>query len=110
MKPQFVERLPDPMYLFRGRLSKIPCNPKGGPIPTKTWYKNNVLINLRLPRYTQDVNGTLIIDKVDDTDRGQYKCVAVNTKGRAEMITNVLVVGMCFSFIRICFTFDILTH
>ena len=81
------------MYLYRGRRGKLYCNPTGGPIPTKTWYKNNQLINLKLPRYSQDVNGSLIISLVDDTDRGQYKCVAANIRGRAEMVANVQIVG-----------------
>lgn len=104
MKPEFVERLPDPMYLFRGRVGKIPCNSRGGPVPKKTWYKNNQLVNLRLARYSQDVNGTLIINLVDNTDRGQYRCVAVNIKGRAEMVTNVIVVGMYSLELVITFT------
>ena len=95
MKPKFEERLPDPMYLFRGRTGGIPCNPTGGPIPKKTWFKNNFRIDVSKPggRITQHANGTLVINKVQDSDQGIYKCVAENSKGRDETSSRVRVVS-----------------
>ena len=81
------------MFIFRGRVGRIPCNPRGGPIPKKTWYKNNQIVNLNTGRISQDVNGTLVINNVEDSDRGRYKCVAQNMRGSAETSADVQVVG-----------------
>ncbi|XP_065067285.1 fibronectin type III domain-containing protein-like isoform X2 [Rhopilema esculentum] len=92
VKPEFLKPLPDPMFIFRGRVGRIPCNPRGGPIPKKTWYKNNQIVNLNTGRISQDVNGTLVINNVEDSDKGRYKCVAQNIKGSAETSADVQVV------------------
>eukprot|EP00794_Sanderia_malayensis_P005991 gene5991-6687_t len=92
VKPSFKVRLPDPMYLFRGRIGRIPCNATGGPIPTKTWHFNNRIIDKTFKRLSVDGNGTLTILNVQDSDKGFYRCDARNRQGFASITANVIIV------------------
>ena len=81
MEPKFEVPIDDPIYLFRTETMYVPCNPKGGPIPTKTWKKDGKAI-VTGGRYVVHKNGTLEIKNVQDSDKGKYECTASNGIGK----------------------------
>ena len=54
----------------------LTCNSNGNPLPTVTWYKGN--------KIAFDKEKTLVIEELDVSDRGYYKCVATNSEGTVE--------------------------
>lgn len=82
MKPEFRVPLDDPIYLFRTSTMMIHCKPLGGPVPEKTWKRDNVDI-VDGGRYKILKNGSLQISNVQESDAGKYRCTAVNVLGSA---------------------------
>lgn len=96
MKPEFRVPLDDPIYLFRTSTMMIHCKPLGGPVPEKTWKRDNVDI-VDGGRYKILKNGSLQISNVQESDAGKYRCTAVNVLGSAFSEGTAVVLGNIYS-------------
>ncbi|XP_070850094.1 immunoglobulin-like and fibronectin type III domain-containing protein 1 [Chaetodon trifascialis] len=69
------------------------CAVRGCPTPTVSWYLNNVCINSDNNYYITNSFGvcSMYILRVRPKDGGEYKVVAVNSLGKAECSTNLIV-------------------
>ena len=81
-----------PMYLDvnLNTTLQLVCTPRGIPLPTIRWEKDNIILTNDLTGITiQD--GLLIIETVSSYDSGVYKCEATNILGSAQetFIVNV---------------------
>ena len=92
MAPKFLVPLDNMIYLFRTSTMYIPCDPAGGPIPTKEWRKDGALIESG-GRFVVHTNGTLEIKNVQKSDEGKYECTAINTNGQASSSGTAVVLG-----------------
>ena len=82
-----------PFYLFKGTEGRLTCNPKAAPRPSEyKWYKGKTLLTSS-PGYRIEHGefSTLIIDKVENRDKGLYTCYAKNSLGHAEATANATV-------------------
>lgn len=71
------------------------CAVRGCPTPTVSWYLNDVCINLDNNYYITNSFGvcSMYILRVRSKDSGDYKVVAVNSFGKAECYTKLVVRG-----------------
>ena len=63
----------------------LSCNFDGNPIPTVTWYKNDLKVDSK--------NGDLKLENVDQMATGEYKCEGRSELGRAESSVQLVVRG-----------------
>ncbi|XP_076055481.1 neogenin protein frazzled isoform X2 [Oratosquilla oratoria] len=73
--PKFDEH-PEDLQVFEGERARLACSIKGNPEPTIAWYKNNHPLSLDPSRMTLLPSGSLEIENVAMSDKGQYQCVA----------------------------------
>ncbi|KAH9504839.1 hypothetical protein Btru_062073 [Bulinus truncatus] len=71
----------------------IICDPVAAPLPTYTWLKDNSNLNL-VPgapgdHYRVLMNGNLVIQGIQQNDKGRYTCQVENKFGKAEDYTNL---------------------
>ncbi|XP_064401075.1 uncharacterized protein LOC135347121 [Halichondria panicea] len=74
--------------------SLFPCNTRGNPVPIHSWwYKTNgTFVPISLidgGRWHQYSNGSLLIRRVQPSDKGEYKCIARNTLGIAQQTYHI---------------------
>lgn len=71
------------------------CAVRGFPTPSVSWYLDNICINSDNNYYITNAYGvcSLYILRVRPKDSGEYKVVAVNSLGKAECSTKLLVRG-----------------
>lgn len=71
------------------------CAIRGCPTPTVSWYLNDVCINSDSNYYVTNSFGvcSMYILRVRPKDSGEYKLVAVNSFGKAECSTKIVVRG-----------------
>uniref|UniRef100_A0A0N5BTT3 Hemicentin-1 n=1 Tax=Strongyloides papillosus TaxID=174720 RepID=A0A0N5BTT3_STREA len=75
-----IARSEDAYALREGDTITLPCETTGFPKPQITWYlNNNEIIDGEV-----DDNGNLIIENIQASQRGLYKCVAANEIGSSE--------------------------
>lgn len=60
---------------------KLACPAYGYPKPTTTWYKNDVLFDANQRPKTKSRYNSLILNDVQEADKGKYKCIVQNTEG-----------------------------
>lgn len=74
---------PEDVGVLEGGTAILECAPpKGSPPPTTFWKRNGIILELeKLERFSLEGEGTLIIDKVQASDEGEYQCVAKNVAG-----------------------------
>ncbi|XP_068714967.1 neuroglian-like isoform X2 [Montipora foliosa] len=85
-QPSFENLLFGPFYLFKGIQARLPCKPSAEPSPTIKWLKDGVALRyVENGSYSLNSDGTLVINKVDDSDSGRYTCVAENYFGKANV-------------------------
>ncbi|XP_067846589.1 hemicentin-1 isoform X2 [Heptranchias perlo] len=89
--PPKIQPGPRIMKVQVGHRIDIPCNARGVPTPTITWYKGMSEILLDNEQYSVDVEGTLTVKRAQLYDDGVYKCVANNVAGQQEVNTTVQV-------------------
>lgn len=92
MAPKFDIPLDNPIYLFRSETMVVSCNPSGGPIPQKTWFKDNIQIEEATNRMKVLKDGGLEISDVNDLDAGEYTCRADNKVGEPAQSSGMAVV------------------
>lgn len=83
--PLFIHRFQEITVKENGTI-KLTAKVTGNPVPTITWYRNNIVITPS-ETVTQNFDGEnieLIIKEVDsEIDSGDYKCVAANSAGKS---------------------------
>ena len=83
-----------PFYLFKGIQARLPCKPSAEPSPTIKWLKDGVALRyVENGSYSLNSDGTLVINKVDDSDSGRYTCVAENYFGKANVTASGILRG-----------------
>ncbi|KAM7374993.1 hypothetical protein PAMA_014196 [Pampus argenteus] len=69
--------------VFYGEMVSLRCNAKGEPMPVITWISpTNRVISPALDKYQVLNDGTLVIQKVQRFDGGNYTCIARNSVGQ----------------------------
>ena len=76
----------------------IHCPTTGVPKPTVTWTKDGQEI-LNGDKYTMQVNGSLLINEVDEKDSARYTCTADSAAGKDSATSTVQVVGKIVQYI-----------
>uniref|UniRef100_A0A673IBQ3 Hemicentin-1 n=1 Tax=Sinocyclocheilus rhinocerous TaxID=307959 RepID=A0A673IBQ3_9TELE len=67
-----------------GQMSILECRVTGVPHPDVLWYKGDVLLKPSAVLSMDPQHGTLSIQQSQDTDAGEYTCVAINSAGSAQ--------------------------
>ncbi|XP_023221211.1 hemicentin-1-like isoform X2 [Centruroides sculpturatus] len=85
---QYIEApvitLPEKHILIRhGDVATLRCIAEGIPLPRVAWFHGNIEI-FPTSYIHQDSSGSLIINGVQETDAGNYTCLAINEAGAAE--------------------------
>ena len=57
---------------------RVSCSAKGSPLPTVTWYKNDVNMPIINKVTHNEFTSELVIDEFQPADQATYKCVARN--------------------------------
>ncbi|KAG5882838.1 hypothetical protein JTB14_008020 [Gonioctena quinquepunctata] len=95
----------NPITIIEGESASVKCIATGKPPPTYQWIKQNDRQDLsRTDRFNVKENtGELIMNRVEFSDDGIYKCTAENTVDRVETTVriNVLVRPRIYSFINV---------
>uniref|UniRef100_A0A8C6LHX7 Ig-like domain-containing protein n=1 Tax=Nothobranchius furzeri TaxID=105023 RepID=A0A8C6LHX7_NOTFU len=79
-----------PVRVFHGQTVTLQCNAKGDPIPTITWMSpTNRLILPSLDKYQILKDGTLVVQKVQRYDGGNYTCIARNSVGQDHKVARL---------------------
>ena len=94
MPPSFVKF--GPFYLYKDREARLKCQPEAAPLPVFKWYKGGSEI-IPTAHYIVLPDGTLVIDKVNKQDAGQYQCSAKNFLGEASANASAYVFGKEYS-------------
>ena len=89
--PTFVEF--GPFYLYKDCEARLKCQPEAAPKPTFRWYTEGGSEIKTGARYTVESDGTLVIDKVNKQDAGQYRCLAQNFLNEASANASAYVLG-----------------
>ncbi|XP_051877732.1 LOW QUALITY PROTEIN: vascular endothelial growth factor receptor kdr-like [Pristis pectinata] len=69
------------------------CNVTGQPSPVISWYKNGKQVLPASGISLESGSKTLIIERVEHDDEGEYKCKATNEKGTVETSAYISVLG-----------------
>lgn len=107
ISPRFIEKL-KPAQLMDGDTLALTCRVIGYPISRIDWMHNQELINeAKGIEIIQDSDGlcTLRISEVFPEDAGDYICYAINSIGKAQTKTNVIVEGI-FCVIYFCVWYE----
>uniref|UniRef100_A0A8C4SJ58 Matrix remodeling associated 5 n=1 Tax=Erpetoichthys calabaricus TaxID=27687 RepID=A0A8C4SJ58_ERPCA len=73
-----------------GESVSLKCEAKGEPIPKITWHSpTNRIISSSSDKYQIHNDGTLLLQKVQRFDSGNYTCVAKNTAGEDKKVIRV---------------------
>ncbi|KAK7488478.1 hypothetical protein BaRGS_00020263, partial [Batillaria attramentaria] len=75
--PTFTRR-PQDIVAVEGETVQFICMASGHPRPTMSWTKDMQQFGLD-PRLVQREDGTLVINNVQESDRGEYQCYASNS-------------------------------
>ncbi|XP_071320940.1 matrix-remodeling-associated protein 5 [Trachinotus anak] len=81
--PKIQDRDQKIVRVFYGETVTLRCNTKGEPKPVKTWISpTNRVISPELDKYQVLDDGTLVVQKVQRFDGGNYTCIARNSAGQ----------------------------
>ncbi|XP_072235407.1 matrix-remodeling-associated protein 5 [Leuresthes tenuis] len=76
--------------VFYGETLTLQCNTKGEPAPVITWISpTNKVISPALDKYQVLDDGTLVVQKVQRLDGGNYTCMARNRAGQDHKVTRL---------------------
>uniref|UniRef100_A0A3Q1B6R4 Myomesin 1a (skelemin) n=1 Tax=Amphiprion ocellaris TaxID=80972 RepID=A0A3Q1B6R4_AMPOC len=93
--PEFIVK-PRGQTVWEGKTVKLHCTVAGWPKPRMAWYKNNVLIDAKAhpEKYTAESNynmHSLEIKNCDFLDTAKYHVSALNVKGEASSVANIVI-------------------
>jgi len=77
----------------QGSRVELPCVSSAFPLPSYTWSRRGVPINVTSPRVTQ-VAGNLVLDHARLEDAGDYVCRTRNQLGSRDVNVRLVVTGM----------------
>ncbi|XP_035492023.2 immunoglobulin superfamily member 10 isoform X2 [Scophthalmus maximus] len=81
--PQIQDKYKNIVKVFYGETITLRCNAKGEPMPVITWISpTNRAISPALDKYQVLDDGTLVVQKVQRFDGGNYTCMARNSAGQ----------------------------
>ncbi|XP_073318840.1 matrix-remodeling-associated protein 5 [Pagrus major] len=81
--PQIQDKDQKTVRVFYGETVTLRCNAKGESIPVITWISpTNRVIHPALDKYQILDDGTLVVQKVQRSDGGNYTCMARNNAGQ----------------------------
>ncbi|GLD74478.1 matrix-remodeling-associated protein 5 [Lates japonicus] len=81
--PQIQDKDQKIVRVFYGETVTLKCNSKGEPMPVNTWISpTNRVISPALDKYQVLDDGTLVVQKVQRFDGGNYTCLARNSVGQ----------------------------
>ncbi|KAM7365231.1 hypothetical protein PAMP_016176 [Pampus punctatissimus] len=82
-QPKIQDKDQKIVKVFYGEMVSLRCNAKGEPMPAITWISpTNRVISPALDKYQVLNDGTLVVQKVQRFDRGNYTCIARNSVGQ----------------------------
>ncbi|XP_047433127.1 matrix-remodeling-associated protein 5 [Mugil cephalus] len=88
--PQILDNDPKTVHVFYGETVTLRCNAKGQPVPVITWISpTNKVISPALDKHQILDDGTLVVQKVQRFDGGNYTCVARNSAGQDYRVTRL---------------------
>ncbi|KAM9296045.1 protein sidekick-2 [Gastrophryne carolinensis] len=93
--PQFVKEPERHLTAEMEKLVDIPCQAKGVPLPSISWYKDAALIDVRRDtRYRIVSGGSLRISGLVPEDTGMFQCFARNSAGEVQTSTYLAVTSI----------------
>lgn len=88
--PQIQDKDQKVVRVFYGETVTLRCIVKGEPIPVKTWISpTNKVISPELDKYQVLDDGTLVVQKAQRSDGGNYTCIARNSAGQDLKVTKL---------------------
>ncbi|KAM3584954.1 uncharacterized protein V6R79_003472 [Siganus canaliculatus] len=88
--PQILDKDQKTATVFYGETVRLKCSAKGESVPVITWISpTNRVISSTLDKYKVLDDGTLIIQKVQRFDGGNYTCMAKNNAGQDHKVTKL---------------------
>ncbi|XP_014875410.1 matrix-remodeling-associated protein 5 [Poecilia latipinna] len=92
--PQIQDKGQKTVRVLFGETVTLQCIVKGDPVPVVTWMSpKNTPISNAIDRYKVLKNGTLVVQKVQQFDGGNYTCMARNSVGQDNKVTRVEVLA-----------------
>ncbi|CAJ1087165.1 LOW QUALITY PROTEIN: immunoglobulin superfamily member 10-like [Xyrichtys novacula] len=89
-KPQILDKDQRTIKVFYSETVTLRCNAKGEPVPKIIWISpTNKVISPALDKYQILDDGTLVIQKVQRFDGGNYTCMARNDAGQDHKVTRL---------------------
>nr|XP_020508006.2 LOW QUALITY PROTEIN: immunoglobulin superfamily member 10-like [Labrus bergylta] len=89
-KPQIQDKNQKTIKVFYGETVTLRCNAKGDPLPGITWISPmNKFISPAVDKYQILDDGTLVVQKVQRFDGGNYTCMARNNAGQDHKVTKL---------------------
>ncbi|XP_055945123.1 protein turtle-like isoform X2 [Argiope bruennichi] len=89
--PHFKLKPPDTVYVKVGESVTLNCEAIGTPLPVISWTKDN--LPLQASPSIQITASELRINNIQQSDIGDYLCVASNKEGKVSALTKVIVAG-----------------
>uniref|UniRef100_A0AAZ1X2H9 Ig-like domain-containing protein n=1 Tax=Oreochromis aureus TaxID=47969 RepID=A0AAZ1X2H9_OREAU len=88
--PKIQNKDPQTVSVFYGKEATLRCNAKGEPAPVITWLSPlNKVISPALEKYQVLDDGTLVVQKIQGFDKGNYTCIARNNAGQDHKVTRL---------------------
>ncbi|KAM6957926.1 matrix-remodeling-associated protein 5 [Tautogolabrus adspersus] len=89
-KPQIQDKDQKTIKVFYGETVTLRCNAKGEPLPGITWISPmSKVISPAVDKYQILDDGTLVVQKVQRFDGGNYTCMARNNAGQDHKVTKL---------------------
>lgn len=75
---------PNDVEIYWGGTAVFTCAATGDPQPSIFWMRNNEIIDINQNKYKIIDNGSLLIENIEESDRGYYECMAKNSDGEVK--------------------------